>query len=43
MKVSDIINIINTVAPEKYAMKWDNSGFLIGDRNAEVKKGSSCS
>lgn len=38
MKVSDIINIINTAAPEKYAMKWDNSGFLIGDRDAEVRK-----
>ena len=38
MKVSDIINIINEAAPEEYAMKWDNSGFLIGDKNKDVRK-----
>lgn len=38
MLVSHIIDIINNAAPEKYALSWDNSGFLVGDKNSPVKK-----
>ena len=38
MKIVDIINIIDKAAPEEFAMDWDNSGFLLGDKNSEVKK-----
>ena len=38
VRVNDIINIIEQKAPLGLAYPWDNSGFLCGDRNKEVKK-----
>lgn len=32
-----IYDILNTLAPVHYQMDFDNSGFLIGDRSAEVR------
>ena len=38
MKVKDIINIIERFAPKELAYDWDNTGFITGDREKEVKK-----
>ena len=37
-KVIDFYNFIDTIAPFNTQEDWDNSGFLVGDGNAEVKK-----
>lgn len=37
-KVSDFYNYIDSFAPFNTQEEWDNSGFLIGDIEAEVKK-----
>ena len=37
-KISDFYNFINKIAPFDTQESWDNSGFLIGDGNREVKK-----
>lgn len=34
----DIVEKLNELAPVKLAESWDNVGFLIGDKHAEVKK-----
>ena len=34
--VGQIYDVLNTLAPVHYQMDFDNSGFLVGDRNAEV-------
>ena len=34
--VGQIYDVLNALAPVHYQMDFDNSGFLIGDRNAEV-------
>jgi len=36
--VQDIITILETHAPPHTAEPWDNSGFQLGDRSAQVKK-----
>ncbi len=38
MKIKEIYGLLNTIAPFEYAEDWDNSGLLIGDMEAEVKK-----
>lgn len=38
MKVKDIYGYLNTIAPFEYQEEWDNSGLLIGDTEASVKK-----
>lgn len=38
MKVKDILSFIDSVAPFDTQESWDNSGFLIGDPEAEVTK-----
>lgn len=38
MKVSEIFDFINSFAPFKTALPFDNAGLLVGDKNAEVKK-----
>ncbi|MDR2559474.1 MAG: Nif3-like dinuclear metal center hexameric protein, partial [Oscillospiraceae bacterium] len=38
MKVSEIYSFLEQSAPFKYQEKYDNSGFLIGDKSAEVAK-----
>lgn len=37
-KVSDIYNFIDGIAPFRNQDAWDNSGLLVGDMNARVKK-----
>ena len=36
--VRDFFEYINTIAPVDTQEEWDNSGMLVGDMNAEVKK-----
>ncbi len=38
MKVGEILNYINEIAPWGYAESWDNVGLMLGSRNSEVKK-----
>lgn len=37
-KVIDFYNFIDTIAPFKTQEDWDNSGFLVGNGDTEVKK-----
>ncbi len=37
-KVSDFYEYINSIAPFETQESWDNSGFLVGDGEKEVKK-----
>ena len=36
MKVNNLINIIETIAPREMACDWDNTGFQVGRWDAEV-------
>lgn len=36
--VNDIFEYINSIAPFEKQCEWDNSGFIVGDKNAEVEK-----
>lgn len=38
MKVGDIFNYLNTLAPEGYAEEWDNVGLMVGSRTWDTKK-----
>ncbi len=38
MKIKDIAETIEKIAPLKLAQDWDNVGFLVGDSNRNVKK-----
>lgn len=38
VSVKDIFNYLNSLAPVETQEEWDNSGMLVGDMNAEVKK-----
>lgn len=38
MKINDLIKCLEEFAPVELAEKWDNVGFLVGDRNSEVNK-----
>lgn len=38
LKVKDCIKEIESIAPPKLAQGWDNTGLLVGDVNATVKK-----
>lgn len=38
LKVKDCISQIEKIAPPKLAQSWDNTGLLVGDVNATVKK-----
>lgn len=38
MEISDIISILEDMAPKQFAMEWDNSGLLIGRMEKQVKK-----
>ena len=37
MRVKEILNKLDEMAPLSLALSYDNSGFLVGDSNAEVK------
>ncbi len=36
--VNDIFEYINSIAPFEKQCEWDNSGFIVGDKNAKVNK-----
>ena len=38
MKCKDLIAKLEELSPSMYAMDWDNSGLLVGDREKEVTK-----
>lgn len=38
MKCKHIMEVLQKLAPSAYAMSWDNSGFLVGRSDKEVKK-----
>lgn len=38
VKVSEIISKIEEFAPHEIAYDWDNTGFITGDKNKDVKK-----
>ena len=38
MLCSEIINIINKIASEEFALEWDNVGLIIGDANQKINK-----
>ena len=38
VKVKDIVNAIEKFAPKELAYSWDNTGFICGDCEREVKK-----
>lgn len=42
MKVSDIYDFLNEMAPSQFALSFDNVGILVGDPNAKVKKAVVC-
>lgn len=35
---NDVLSFLNTCAPLTYQMEFDNSGFLVGDRGAEIHR-----
>jgi putative NIF3 family GTP cyclohydrolase 1 type 2 len=37
-KVKEIVKVIETIAPPDLAEEWDNSGLLLGDPEAPVKR-----
>ena len=34
----EIIEILNKIAPENFALDWDNVGLLVGEKKCEIKK-----
>jgi len=36
-KIHEIIQVLETIAPRQYQESYDNSGLLVGDKNAAVK------
>jgi dinuclear metal center YbgI/SA1388 family protein len=42
MKTSQIVNLLEQIAPPSGAEDWDNVGLLVGDRGASVKKVMLC-
>ncbi len=38
MKVGEILNYLNELAPWGFAEKWDNVGLMLGSRQTEIKK-----
>ncbi|MEA5010838.1 MAG: Nif3-like dinuclear metal center hexameric protein [Angelakisella sp.] len=38
MRVGEIIQAVETIAPFTTALDWDNSGLLVGDKNAQVER-----
>ena len=38
MKIKDITDFLESIAPSEYQESYDNSGLIVGDKNAKVKK-----
>jgi dinuclear metal center YbgI/SA1388 family protein len=39
MKLRDLTNILDAIAPPHYAEPWDNVGLLVGDYSADIVRG----
>lgn len=37
MKLKDLINILNEIAPIQYSEHWDNPGLLVGDEEQDIE------
>jgi len=37
MRSEDIFKLLNKISPERFALDWDNSGLLVGNREKEIK------
>ena len=37
MKIAEIYEILNSVAPFEMQENWDNSGLLLGEMNTQIK------
>ena len=37
MKIAEIYEILNSVAPFEMQESWDNSGLLLGEMNTQIK------
>lgn len=42
MKLSSLVEILDAIAPTRYAEGWDNVGLLAGDLNSEITKALLC-
>ena len=42
MKLSQVIDVLEEIAPTLYAEAWDNVGLLVGDREQEVTRAICC-
>ena len=38
MKCNELLDLLNQIAPKKCVADWDNSGFLVGDRESNINK-----
>jgi dinuclear metal center YbgI/SA1388 family protein len=38
MKLSDVLHVLEEIAPLRYAESWDNVGLLVGDPDAEIER-----
>ena len=38
MRLGEILDRLEQLSPASFAMDWDNSGFLLGDRDAEIQR-----
>ena len=38
MTCEEILEKLEQLSPSSFAMDWDNSGFLVGDRKKEVRR-----
>lgn len=38
MRCRQVIEVLQSLAPSSYAMSWDNSGFLVGRLDSEIRK-----
>ena len=38
MKVGDLVRILETIAPARYAASWDNVGLIVGDEASPLER-----
>ena len=37
MKLSDVVSVLDAIAPTRFAESWDNVGLLVGDPGQDVR------
>jgi len=42
MKLGDVLNVLESIAPTRLAESWDNVGLLVGDPQADVSRAMLC-